>query len=272
MKILLTALLLCALAQIPALSQSSRIDPNTGLPVFPATKPEVAEELPKFDLEFPGGPVNQFVLHLRDAIKQVDENFFINIIVPAKFEKTQLPPLKMRNIDVVQLFKALELSSQMVIAYDTGAFAPGRGGGGGRPIQQTASTRYGFTTSGPITRNSIWHFFAEEPPSYTQPRIVRYFQLAPYLTQFTMDDIGSAIEQGLNMLTEKHSTQMNFHQDTKLLIAAGPADQLEMINTMLKELGAGLTNTTARAAIDGATNDSAQSSFQNRLNQAVKKN
>jgi hypothetical protein len=246
MKILLTALLLCS--QFLGFAQRS-IDPLTGAPIgIQSLQGEPAEELPKFDLEFAGGPVNQFVLRLREAIKVVDENFFINIIVPSKFEDTQLPPLKMRNIDVVQLFKALELSSQMVIAYDTGAYSMSHGGS--RPIKQTVSIRYGFTTSGPITRNSIWHFFAEEPPRLTPTKMVRYFQLAPYLSQFTMDDIGSAIEAGWNMLGEKDTPKLNFHQDTKLLIAAGSAEHLEMINTMLNELGAGLTNAELRATLE----------------------
>lgn len=184
------------------------------------------------------------MLHLQDAVKRVDNNFFLNIIVPAEFERTQLPPLKMRNVDVLQLFKALELASQKMVAFNAGSFSDGRGHQ--RPIQQTGTIRYGFNTTGPITRNSIWHFFAEEPPRLAPQKMVRYFQLGPYLTEFTMDDIGSAIEAGLNMLTEKHTTKLNFHQDTKLLIAAGPAEQLEMINTMLKELGAGLTNSTVR--------------------------
>ena len=74
------------------------------------------------------------------------------------------------------------------------------------------------------------------------------------------------------MLGEKNTPKLNFHQDRKLLIAAGSAEHLEMINTMLKELGAGLTNTTARAASEGSTNDPAQAQSQNRTKQAVKKN
>jgi hypothetical protein len=246
MKILLTAFLVCALSQLPVFPQGRGIDPLTGAPIgTPALQAEPAEELPKFDLEYPGGPVDAFVMTLQHALKKVDETFFINIIVPTEFERTQLPPLRMRNVDVLQLFKALELASQKMIAYNTGGIDAYN-----RSIQQAVSTRYGFTTTGPITRNSIWYFFAEEPPRTTPTKMVRYFQLGPYLTQFTMDDIGSAIEAGLNMIAEKHTTKLNFHQDTKLLIAAGPADQLEMINTMLRELSAGITNATARAAIE----------------------
>src|SRR5688500_17787691 len=244
MKILLLALLI--VSQLAAFAQSGRIDPITGAPiVMAAPEGEPAEELPRFDLEFPGGPVDGFVMTLQHALKRVDEDFFINIIVPPEFERTELPRLKLRNVDILQLFKALEMASQKIVSYDTGGMDAYN-----RSIQQAASIRYGFTTTGPITRNSIWHFFAQEPPRSTPIKMVRYFQLGPYLTQFTMDDIGSAIEAGLNMLAEKHTTKLNFHQDTKLLIAAGPAEQLEMINTMLKELGGGITNASARAAIE----------------------
>jgi hypothetical protein len=242
MKILLTALLL--LAQLCAFAQSGRIDPLTGLPIgTPSLQGEPAEELPKFNLDFQGGSVEVFVLHLQDALKRVAEDFFINIIVPPEFQETQLPPLKLRNVDVLQLFKALELASQKTVVYEARSFTRD---GNQIPTQQSGFTRYGFTTTGPITRNSIWHFFAEEPPRLAPVKMVRYFQLGPYLTQFTMDDIGSAIEAGWNILGEKDTPKLNFHQDTKLLIAAGSAEHLEMISTMLKELGAGLTNTAAR--------------------------
>ena len=247
MKILLTALLLCATSQLIT-AQVGRIDPLTGAPIGTATlQAEPAEELPKFNLDFQGGPVEVFVLELQHALKQVDQEFFINIIVPQEFQETPLPRLKLRDIDVLQLFKALELASQKMVAYNVGSFS--HDGINRQPIQQTGTKRYGFTTTGPITRNSIWHFFAEEPPRLAPVKMVRYFQLGPYLTQFTMDDIGSAIEAGWNILGEKETPKLNFHQDTKLLIAAGSAEHLEMISTMLKELGAGLTNTATRAHI-----------------------
>ena len=111
---------------------------------------------------------------------------------------------------------------------------------GGMPMQQTP--RYGFRSAGPITPRTIWFFYVERTPPAIASRTVRYYQLAPYLTEFTMDDIGSAIEAGWNMLGEKHSVKLNFHQDTKLLIAAGEPGHLEMISSVLKELGAGMTN------------------------------
>ena len=110
----------------------------------------------------------------------------------------------------------------------------------GTPMQQTP--RYGFRSAGPVTPRTIWYFYVEKTPPPIASRTVRYYQLAPYLTEFTMDDIGSAIEAGWNMLGEKHSVKLNFHQDTKLLIAAGEPGHLEMISSVLKELGAGMTN------------------------------
>lgn len=245
MKNLITTFLLCTAFHISPMAQTP------GRPFPPGSVPppnsQPVEELPKFDLQFPGGTAGVFVLHLQDALKQVDENLFINIIVPPEFERTQLPPLKMRDIDVVQLFRALEMASQKSVVYDTGQYT--FDGSNRRSIQQTGSIRFGFTTTGPITRNSIWYFFAEEPPRLTPAKMVRYFQLGPYLSEFTMDDIGSAIEAGWNMLGQTNTPKLNFHQDTKLLIAAGSAHHLEMISAMLKELGAGLTNITARAVI-----------------------
>jgi len=197
------------------------------------------EELPRFDIDFPGGNPHEFVGEIQHALKKVSEDFYINVIIPEDAASENLPALKMRNVDASELFKALEMASTRQTPFPQGGGMP-PGMYGGMPVQQTP--RYGFRTAGPITPRSIWFFQVEQPQKTASTKTVRYFQLAPYLTEFTMDDIGSAIEAGWNMLGEKHATKLNFHQDTKLLIAVGEPGHLEMISSVLKELGAGMTN------------------------------
>ena len=234
MKAILLAALLSTVSNFAQAQPGQRY-----LPVPGVAAEVVNEELPRFDIDFPGGNPNEFVAFIQESLKKVNEDFYINVIIPEDAKSEKLPALKMRNVDVSELFKALEMASTRQTLFPQGGGMP-PGMYGGMPMQQTP--RYGFRTAGPITQRSIWFFYVEKTPSAIASRTVRYYQLAPYLTEFTMDDIGSAIEAGWNMLGEKHSTKLNFHQDTKLLIAVGEHGHLEMISSVLKELGAGMTN------------------------------
>jgi hypothetical protein len=244
------AILIAALLVISAqLTQAQAQQRANFQPGFPGAAPEISnEELPRFDIDFPGGYPNEFVEAIQKALDKVSSGFFINVIIPEETNSENLPALKMRNVDVSELFKALEMASVRQTTFQQGGGMP-PGMYGGMPMQQTP--RYGFRSAGPITHRTIWYFYVEKTPPPIASRIVRYYQLAPYLTEFTMDDIGSAIEAGWNMLGEKHSVKLNFHQDTKLLIAAGEPGHLEMISAVLRELGAGMTN--RHAAITKAT-------------------
>lgn len=241
MKALLLTTLLLAGMQL-----SSRAQQVPGQPTFPGmmqNSQAAVEELPKFDIEFHGGFPADLVRAIQIALQKVDENFHINVIIPEEFETIMLPPLKMRNVDAAQLFKALEFASQRQVDVRTARTVPD-------PVtgvltRQSVTTRYGFRTVGPITPTSIWYFNAEKPIEAERRTLVRYYQLAPYLAEFTMDDIGSALEAGWNMLGETNTPKLNFHADTKLLIAVGTPENLEMINGMLKELGSGMTNQPA---------------------------
>jgi hypothetical protein len=62
--------------------------------------------------------------------------------------------------------------------------------------------------------------------------------LAPYLEGgVTVDDITTAIETGWKMLGEPSPASINFHKDTKLLIAVGEPSALEIIDSVLNALG-----------------------------------
>jgi hypothetical protein len=63
-----------------------------------------------------------------------------------------------------------------------------------------------------------------------------------------VDDITTAVRTGWNMLGETNAPELNFHEDTKLLIAVGPLDKLQLIDEVLSELKKALpeTNTFQR--------------------------
>lgn len=236
MNNLIPALLLCSALQLSSLAQVVPGQPFPHGSGFPGSQNAPAEDLPKFDIDFRGGTPGQLTEMIQASLDALGEKHHINVIIPEEFKDEKLPALKMRNVDVRQLFKALE--SATLRRVNSVRAVDGR-------VNPQAYTMYGFQTVPPVTPRSIWYFIVDKPPQVDLGKTVRYFQLAPYLTEFTMDDIGSAIEAGWNMLGEKDTPKLNFHQDTKLLIAVGAPGHLEMISSMLKELGAGMTNRPA---------------------------
>lgn len=211
------------------------IDPATGLPG--PGKPA----LTRFDLDFAGGTPKELVAAIEKAMGKP-----LNVIIPEEDNDVQLPPLKMNNVDVAQLFQALQSASAKTEAVS-------------RPFtgSQYVMTNYGFRTDGTPTDDSIWYFFVQgpvpPPPAPTPPpppRICRFYSLAPYLDRgYTVDDITTAIETGWKMLKDTSTPSISFHKETKLLIAVGEPDKLEIIDAVLKAL----ETPRSKPMIDAAT-------------------
>ena len=191
--------------------------------------------LTKFNLDFPGGTPKQLVAAIEKAMGKP-----LNAIIPPEHADTKLPPLKMSNVDVRQLFQALELTSQKVESYRTGTTYAG--GFQSIPSYQQTRTSYGFRTQGPLSDESIWYFYVEKPalpPEFMPPapKVCRYFSLAPYLEGGqSVEDITTAIQTGWKMLGDKETPAISFHKETKLLIAVGESEKLETIDAVLKAL------------------------------------
>jgi hypothetical protein len=98
------------------------------------------------------------------------------------------------------------------------------------------TTSYGFRTYAQTTDDSIWQFYSEKPNLPQEPKVCRFFQLAPYLDTYKIEDITTAIETGWKMLGETERPEIKFHKDTKLLIAVGEASKLAMIDSVLRQL------------------------------------
>ena len=121
---------------------------------------------------------------------------------------------------------------------------------GSRQYQQK-ETSFGFRTQGQPSTTAIWTFYAERPPVTTPPvppKVVRFYQLAPYLEpdRYTVDDITTAIQTGWRMLGDESPPELNFHKDTKLLIAFGTEPQLRIIEDVLSQLSPRPTTTPLR--------------------------
>jgi hypothetical protein len=251
MKIILTLSVIALVLSSPvAFGQQNPLPPRPGRPGFPVNTPglpantQVSNEanvanvsLTKFDLDFPGGTPSELV----SAIEKASGNP-PNAIIPREFADLQLPALKMRNVDVAQLFEALQAASLKTVTYSTTMDYGGMAANqfyqlGGQ--NQQYQTSYGFRTQGPARDDSVWYFFNEKPNLPEQPRAVRFYQLAPYLETYKVEDITTAIQTAWKMLGETSPPTINFHKDTKLLIAVGEADKLKLIDSVLAQLPPG---------------------------------
>ena len=199
-------------------------------------------QLTHFDLDFPGGSPTMLVKAIEKASGKP-----LNVIIPPEDENLSMPPLKMRSVTVPELFGALTSASHKMVNVVTGTFI----GGNGLPSPQYTRVAfdYGFTTAGTVRDESIWYFYSSHPPlpgqEFKPDRICRFFQLGPYLETYKIEDVTTAIETGWKMLGAGHDftpPEISFHKDTKLLIAVGDPEKLELIDSVLKQLSAGKTS------------------------------
>ena len=218
-------------------------------PVAGRAVSQSAEALTRFDLDFPGGTPKELVAAIQKAMDRP-----LNAIVPDEFADIALPALKMSNVNVQQLFTGLEQVSRKSQAVETGSYYGGAAYGQSYKSLQIVQTSYGFRPgSGNITDDTIWCFYAEKPalppvaPAGGPGKTCRFYSLKPYLDQqvATVDDITTAIETGWKMLGESSPPKISFHKDTKLLIAVGEPNKLEIIDSVLKALDGSRTPSAA---------------------------
>ena len=173
-------------------------------------------ELTRFDLNFPGGTPNALV----EAIEKASGKP-LNAIIPDEHANTLLPALKMNAVTVPQLFAALGEASRKIVTFKN------------HGVQETS---YAFRTQPQPTDDSIWHFYFVQSNSPQESKVCQFFQLAPYLDTYKIEDITTAIETGWKMLGETEPPEIKFHKDTKLLIAVGEPSKLVLIQSVLTQL------------------------------------
>jgi hypothetical protein len=180
--------------------------------------------LTQFSLDFPGGTPADLVKAIEIATGKP-----MNVVIPDADADTKLPPLKMDNVDVAQLFQSLGKASAKMVAVVLGGQS-----------YSTYTTGYGFKTEGQPTDNSVWYFHVDRPaprPMFASEKVCQYYSLSPYLDRgFTVDDITTAIQTGWKMSGETSLPELNYHKETKLLIAYGEPNMLKTIENVLKTL------------------------------------
>jgi len=156
----------------------------------------------------------------------------------------------MDNVDVPHLFGALAAASKKTVYASIGTYTT-LSSGVRVPIYNTpVSMSYVFQTAGAsdlrlpgapaASDNSVWYFHVEkpvEPPVILPEKTTEYYSLAPYLDRgFTVDDITTAIQTGWKMSGQTALPELNYHKETKLLIAFGEPAKLVAIDDVLKTL------------------------------------
>lgn len=231
-----------------------RLDPNTGLPVQPPA-------LTRFSLDFDGGTPTELVKAIEKAMGKP-----LNAIIRDEDKDVRLPELKMNDVNVQELFQALEQASQKQMTLISGTYSPGM-----NSYSQFVSY-YSFRTAGEVSDNSIWYFHVEKPtlppvvPTEKTEKYTQFYSLDPYLQRgFTVDDITTAIQTGWKMAGVAPTPQMNYHKETKLLIVNGnPKD----LNTVRQVLDALPSSNATRTAIQELRSEMDQLQQQIKQNQS----
>ncbi len=181
----------------------------------------------RFNLDFPGGTPAQLVKAIENAMHN------INVIINKDDENVELPPLKMENVFLPQLFTALEVASRKTVAVSTSPMM-------GMGSYSQFTTSYGFKSADNLSDTSVWYFHVDKPslpPLVSTQKICQFYSLSPYLDRgFTVDDITTAIQTGWKMAGEPATPELNYHKETKLLIAFGEPDKLKTIDNVLRTL------------------------------------
>ena len=83
------------------------------------------------------------------------------------------------------------------------------------------------------------------PPAVQRKAFCQFYSLAPYLDRgFTADGLTTAIQAGWKLAGETAPPELNYHPETRVLIAYGEPDKLKVIGAALKSLDAAASPTT----------------------------
>lgn len=199
--------------------------------------------LPKFDLNFPGGTPEQLVKAIEKAMDKP-----LNVVIPDDCKDLQIPAFSVKNVTVVQVFEALGQASKeneryIILEPETQYTTVGSG-------VYSCVSGYGFRTDGVPTEDSVWYFYwdrgnadggtARAPWKVVSSTVCDFFQLGPYLDAgYKVDDVTTVVETAWKMLGITDPPTLSYHKETKLLIAVGKQDQVDLVGDVLKQLSQG---------------------------------
>jgi hypothetical protein len=212
-------------------------EPEKGLGDYVLVR--ATNSLPKFDLDFAGGTP-------KDLVKAIEKatNKPLNAIIPDDCSDLKISPITVKNVNAAQLFEVLIQASKKTERFIVLDPRDRSIGGNGSDVFSDDST-YGFRTEGLPSENSIWYFYwdrgdravARAPWQVLSSTVCKFYQLEPYLEAgYTVEDITTAVKTGWKMLGVTKPPEITYHKDTKVLIAVGEEDKVNLIGDVLKQL------------------------------------
>jgi hypothetical protein len=200
-------------------------------PIIPPAEPVKTADEPVIDLDFSGGPPAELVEEIKVQLGDTS----LNVIIPDHLAGVNLPSLRLERVTVSALFEAITEATRRTLRMadpNSRAYPPGSV----PPVEYHVAS--GFRRIG-TEGSPVWVFYSEGPPIHQQAQnVCRFFQLGPYLEDYTIEDITTAIRTGYDLLGGA-PPEMKFHHETRLLIAVGPEDQLRLIDSALQQLQPG---------------------------------
>lgn len=260
--LLLTGVVSTARAQVPT---SPPIEGRAGLPVeAPPALHRAAGAVrtaPTGQAPEDRGPQLDFTFHnlpLVEVIQAIQTEYHkasgkhLNVMIPENLRDvaaTNRIDVELKQITVPEVLDLLGMASQRPVRdpYPN----PGLRPAGGVPVYPTVgysfrrvSSNEGALTyllNGQYPPPSPVEPEAPQPPQApvepAPPRAVFFFSLDPYLERFTVEDIITAVKTGWDLDGKKDRPTLKYHDQTKLLVASGDPSQVEMIKSVLANLG-----------------------------------
>ncbi len=181
-------------------------------------------DVPRFDLDFPGGGPRELIAAIEKSSGRP-----INVVIPEDGMSFRIPPLKMHNVSIPEIFAALNEATpvERIMRRDpSGAFT------------ETTTVHYSFESGASANTDSFWILRAFGPP---RVRLVSekeslFINLAGHLARgYTVEDVDTAVGTASEMVGME-KPELKYHEDTQLLIVAGDQGQIEMVNAALQAL------------------------------------
>jgi len=182
-----------------------------------ASEPSSSDSI-RFNLDFPGGTVVEFV----DAIGKA-RGTPVNVVIPEELKTVMMPDMKMTQVDARALFEAASTALVRTVRFSR------------RGLSGSEQRGYVFRT----VRDGVWSFIrldTSDDDSLTDQSVV-FFNLEPYLGQYSIDDIITVIEAGNQLRPNNEPLSLKFHKETKLLVVRGTPEDLNLVKGALNELG-----------------------------------
>lgn len=203
----------------------------------PYTTPNVSDAVPAtanlqkapvFDLDFPGGTVEQFAQYVNDARKTP-----INLVFDDQDSTLRIPRLELKNVTIESLFEVLDTLGRSREDGFTVVLASGAG-----PMMVRGQPNTTVTVTRPVLTDGEEKVYLLYPRNRrNQLEQVKFFNLEAYLVRSSVEDITTALNAGYQLKTgSTERLNLKFHKETQLLMVRGGPEELSMVADVLSQL------------------------------------